>query len=48
MKIWKFIKDYWLDALAMVVFGIFFIVPFIFIFLTAAKTSKEAALFELT
>jgi raffinose/stachyose/melibiose transport system permease protein len=48
MKIWKFIKDYWLDALALVVFGIFFIVPFIFIFLTAAKTSKEAALFELT
>lgn len=48
MKIWKFIKNYWLDALAMIVFGIIFVVPFIFIFLTAAKTSQEAALFEFT
>jgi len=48
MKILKFIKNYWMDALAIIVFGIIFIVPFIFIFLTASKTSQEAALFEFT
>ena len=48
MRLWKFIKDYWLDALAVVVFGIFFVVPFIFIFITAVKTPKEAAFFEFT
>ena len=48
MRLWKFVKDYWLDTLAVVVFGIFFVVPFIFIFITAAKTPKEAAFFEFT
>lgn len=46
MKPWKFVKDYWLDALALLIVGIFFIVPFIFIFLMASKTSQEAALFK--
>ncbi len=40
-----FIKSIWIDAVALVVVGIFFIVPFIFIFLTAAKTRVEAAEF---
>ena len=48
MKIWKFIKGYWMDAIAMVIFGIIFVVPFIFILLTAAKTSQEAAAFGFT
>ncbi|MCA9899790.1 MAG: carbohydrate ABC transporter permease [Anaerolineales bacterium] len=48
MKPWKFVKDYWLDALALVIVGIFFIVPFIFIFLMASKTSQEAALFKFS
>ena len=48
MNLWKFIKDYWLDALAVVVFGIFFVVPFIFILLTAAKTPQEAMQFKFT
>lgn len=48
MKIWKLIKDYWLDALALVVVGIFFIVPFLFIFAIASKTPQEAGLFEFT
>jgi len=46
MSLWKFIKDYWLDALATIVFGIFFVVPFIFILLTAAKTPQEAMQFK--
>ena len=48
MKIWKFIKDFWIDAVALVVGGIVFVVPFVFIFLTAAKTRGEAALFRFS
>jgi len=48
MNLWKFIKNYWLDALAIIVFGIFFVVPFIFILLTAAKTPQEAMQFKFT
>ena len=42
---WKLIKKYWLDAIGLVFVFVFFIVPFIFIFLTAAKTSQDAAMF---
>jgi raffinose/stachyose/melibiose transport system permease protein len=38
----------WIDAVALVVIGIVFVVPFVFILLTAAKTRQEAALFEFT
>lgn len=48
MKTWKFIKDFWIDAVALVVGGIVFVVPFVFIFLTAAKTRGEAALFRFS
>jgi raffinose/stachyose/melibiose transport system permease protein len=48
MKISKFIKDYWLDAIAFIVVGIIFVVPFIFIFLIASKTRQEAGLFEFS
>ncbi|HRF50116.1 MAG TPA: carbohydrate ABC transporter permease [Anaerolineales bacterium] len=48
MKIWKLIKAYGLDAIALVVVGIFFIVPFVFIVLTASKGRQEAGLFEFT
>ncbi len=48
MSLWKFIKHYWVDAIALVVVGIVFIVPFVFILLTAAKTPGEAALFEFS
>ena len=44
----KFIKRVWIDVLALVVIGIVFVVPFIFIFLTAAKPRQEAALFQFT
>lgn len=42
----KFIAGLWLDAAAFVVIGIVFIVPFVFILLTAAKTRQEAGLFQ--
>jgi raffinose/stachyose/melibiose transport system permease protein len=48
MRLRKFIAKTWLDALALIVFGIVFVVPFIFIFLTAAKPRPEAALFQFS
>ncbi len=48
MKFRKFIAKTWIDAVALVVFGIIFVVPFIFIFLTAAKTRQEASLFQFS
>jgi len=47
-KIWKLIKDYWVDALVLVGVGIFFIVPFAFILSIASKSRQEAGLFEFT
>ena len=37
-----------LDIITLVVVGVIFIVPFVFIFLTASKTQQEAALFEFS
>jgi len=48
MKIRKFIASVWLDAIALIVFAIVFVVPFVFIFLTAAKTRQEASLFQFS
>lgn len=48
MRLRKFIARTWIDAVALVVFTIVFVVPFIFIFLTAAKPRAEAALFEFS
>jgi len=44
----KFIASVWLDAVSLIIIGIVYIVPFIFIFLTAAKTRPEAALFQFS
>lgn len=44
----KLIANFGLDALALVVIGMIFVVPFIFIVLTAAKTGPEAAQFQFT
>ena len=38
----------WLDLIVLIVIGILFVVPFVFIFLTASKTQQEAALFEFS
>ena len=48
MKLRKLISSIWIDALSLVVLGIVFVVPFAFIFLTAAKTRSEAALFQFS
>jgi raffinose/stachyose/melibiose transport system permease protein len=48
MKARKFIASIWVDVLALIVAGIVFVVPFVFIFLTAAKTRGEAALFQFS
>ena len=48
MKFRKFIAKTWIDAVALMVFGVIFVVPFIFILLTAAKTRQEAALFQFS
>jgi raffinose/stachyose/melibiose transport system permease protein len=47
-RIRKFIGSIWVDVLAGIVIFIVFIVPFIFIFLTASKTRQEAAKFEFS
>ncbi len=44
----KLIKNYWVDAVALVVVGIFFIVPFTFILSIASKSRQEAGLFAFT
>ena len=44
----KFIASVWLDAVSLIIISIVFIVPFVFILLTAAKTRAEAALFQFS
>ncbi|HEX2914480.1 MAG TPA: carbohydrate ABC transporter permease [Chloroflexia bacterium] len=48
MTIRKIFSHLWLDAIALVVVGILFVVPFMFIVLMASKTSQEASLFQFT
>jgi len=48
MKVYKFISSIWIDVTALIVAGSVFVVPFVFILLTAAKTRSEAALFQFT
>ena len=46
MTIRKVVASIWIDVIALIVISIIFIVPFIFIFLTASKTGPEAAMFQ--
>lgn len=48
MTIRKLIASLWIDVVSLVVIGIIFVVPFIFILLTASKTSVEAGLFQFS
>jgi raffinose/stachyose/melibiose transport system permease protein len=48
MKLRKLLANAWVDALSFVVIGIIFVVPFAFIFVTAAKDRAEAALFQFS
>ena len=48
MKFRKFIASVWLDAVSLIIISIVYVVPFIFIFLTASKTRPESALFQFS
>jgi raffinose/stachyose/melibiose transport system permease protein len=48
MRARKLITSVLIDAATLVTFGIVFVVPFIFILLTAAKTRQEAALLQFS
>lgn len=48
MKLVKFLKSIWIDAVALVVITIVFLVPFAFILLTASKSTQEASLFRFS
>ena len=48
MKLRKFVASIWIDVIALIIIGIVFVVPFVFIFLTAAKPRGEAALFQFS
>ncbi len=48
MIIRKLVASVWVDVVSLIVISIIFVVPFIFIFLMAAKTGSEAALFQFT
>jgi raffinose/stachyose/melibiose transport system permease protein len=48
MNVRKLVSRVWLDAVSLLIIGIVYVVPFIFIFLTASKTRPEAALFQFS
>jgi raffinose/stachyose/melibiose transport system permease protein len=48
MRVQKFLARIWIDLIALIIIGVIFVVPFVFILLTASKTRAEAALFEFS
>jgi raffinose/stachyose/melibiose transport system permease protein len=48
MTVRKFVSNIWLDVISLAVIGVVFVVPFVFIILTAAKTRQEAAMFRFS
>ena len=44
----KFVRRYWVDALAIAVATVVFLVPFAVIFITAGKTRQDAAALDFT
>lgn len=48
MSVKKLFANAWIDAVTLVVSFFVFVVPFVFILLTAAKTSQEAGLFQFS
>ena len=48
MSVVRTIRSWWVDIVALVVVGVIFVVPFIFILFTAAKDRVEAARFEFS
>jgi len=48
LSVRRWISRIWLDVVALAIAGVVFVVPFIFILLTASKTRGEAALYEFS
>ena len=48
MSVVRFVKKWWIDAVALAVVGIVFVVPFLFILFTAAKDQAESARLQFT
>jgi raffinose/stachyose/melibiose transport system permease protein len=48
MTVRKLLGTLWLDVVSFIVIGLVFVVPFIFIFLTAAKSGPDAAMFQFS
>ena len=44
----RFVKKWWIDAVALAIVGIIFVVPFVFIVFTAAKDQAESARLQFT
>jgi len=44
----RFVKKWWIDAVALAIVGLIFVVPFMFIVLTAAKDQAESARLQFT
>jgi raffinose/stachyose/melibiose transport system permease protein len=44
----KFLSRIWLDAASLLVIGVLYLVPFVFILLTASKSRQEAGLFQFS
>ena len=48
MSVATFVRSWWIDAVALAIVGIVFVVPFVFIVFTAAKDQVEAARLDFT
>ena len=48
MSVMRFVKKWWIDAVALAIVGIIFVVPFIFILFTAAKDQADSAKLQFT
>lgn len=48
MNVAGFVKKWWIDAVALAIVGIIFVVPFVFIVFTAAKDQAESARLQFT
>jgi len=48
MKVWKFLSKHWVDAVALIIIGTVFLIPFAFMVVTASKTRVEASLFQFS
>src|SRR5438874_1551544 len=48
LSVRRLISKVWVDVAALIVIGIVFVIPFMFILLTASKSRPEAALFQFS